>query len=163
MEPLTTKRRAFPPKRPLEQGWNYWRWKQDIHVDLKYNFCMRKIIFVFFLLSQVTRNNHDNQLRLFGAHPPVFDGDFQLFIQLIIQLVPLLSHAGAVFHTPSVVPLCRNIRVPFGLFEDGWRKGCRGCTADLQEHGQQDGRELSSHQIVRFIVCSPSITSIYVP
>lgn len=36
-----------------------------------------------------------------------------------IRLFLLLSHTGAVFYTPSVVPLCGDLRVPIGMSEDG--------------------------------------------
>lgn len=57
---------------------------------------------------------------------------------------------GAVVHTPGVLPLCRDVWVSAGMSKDGWREGGRGRAADIQKHWQQDGRELPSHQIVRF-------------
>lgn len=72
------------------------------------------------------------------------------------------SHTGAVVHTPGVVPLCRDIWVSVGLSEDGWWEGRRGRAADLQEHGQQDGREFSSHQIVNAFILMLSHSEITV-
>lgn len=62
-------------------------------------------------------------------------------------------HPGSLLHPPGVLPLGRHLRVAAGLPQDGRRESGGGRAADLQEHRQQDGGELPSHQVVSLSPC----------